>query len=271
MSGLELELDIQEGQELLQRNVQIENEKRSNERENTTFDINSRRNLISVAKETLKPKKIINKKNICNSSSPTKKYKTRIIQNQKKQIKRNKMSTDKQYLNYMLHEFKNISSIMINKQKKLNPSLNSINNYSNSNKNLSRNYYYKNLFTNNNIRLKKNCKEINLLTQICGEKEKIENFENVSESCNESQDRDKYSIFFTEAADSDRINMYEVKKNNPKNFLTEKKEESKNDPNFYTAKKNRVIKINNRKIDISFENFSDVYNRKNYFDKFNKL
>lgn len=259
MSEKELELDVHEGQNLLQKNVQIENEKQSSENENASFDIKSKRNLIHVAKETLKPKKHINKY-LNNPLSPNKKCDINKILNQKKLMNKNYLSSDKQYLNFVLNEYKSISTTMISQQKKLNPSLNIIINNNISNKYLNRNSKLKNLYTDN-IGIKKNCKEINLLDQICGSKDEKENYQ-ITERTNENQDKDKFSIFFTQATDSDRISVKEVKKDNAKNAFTEKKEERKNEANFNSVKKNKNNKKKNREIDISFENYANVYDRK---------
>ena len=151
--------DIKEIHELLLQNVREENEKERRESLNPLFNINSKNNLISIAKETLKPK-VYKPYKINEKYMPTKISKPIIKKNSKNSPKReifrkNITFSDKEYLSFMMNDLKEISSSIRRKQNKFNQIYS--NNYSIL-KNLKKDHKYSkyNLYENtrnNNIRM----------------------------------------------------------------------------------------------------------------------
>ena len=125
--------DIKEIHELLMQNVREENEKERRESLNPLFNINSKNNLISIAKETLKPK-VYKPYKINEKYMPTKISKPIIKKNSKNSPKRenfrkNITFSDKEYLSFMMNDLKEISSSIKRNQNKFNQIYS--NNYSN--------------------------------------------------------------------------------------------------------------------------------------------
>ena len=176
---------------ILMESVNEENGKK-NEKTESIFHSTSKNNLISIAKENLKSKNIIKLKgkNIqTNSNVKLPKIKLKSIKKKEKQkekenIKNDIKFTDKEYLNFMLHDLKYISLSIKKKQNKYNQ------NYSN-------NLYFKNRLSHdaklknrrkindikkmrgsNNLKTH-NYNDINLLYQIIGyQEEEKPNYEN---------------------------------------------------------------------------------------------
>ena len=176
---------------ILMESVNEENGKK-NEKAESIFHSTSKNNLISIAKENLKSKNIIKLKgkNVqTNSNVKLPKIKLKSIKKKEKQkekenIKNDIKFTDKEYLNFMLHDLKYISLSIKKKQNKYNQ------NYSN-------NLYFKNRLSHdaklknrrkindikkmrgpNNLKTH-NYNDINLLYQIIGSKEdERPNYEN---------------------------------------------------------------------------------------------
>ena len=174
---------------ILLESVNEENGKK-NEKTESIFHSTSKNNLISIAKENLKSKNIIKLKgkNVqTNSNVKLPKIKLKSIkkkENQNENIKNDIKFTDKEYLNFMLHDLKYISLSIKKKQNKYNQ------NYSN-------NLYFKNRLSHdaklknrrkindikkmrgpNNLKTH-NYNDINLLYQIIGyQEEEKPNYEN---------------------------------------------------------------------------------------------
>ena len=174
---------------ILLESVNEENGKK-NEKTESIFHSTSKNNLISIAKENLKSKNIIKLKGKSiqtNSNVKLPKIKLKSIkkkENQNDNIKNDIKFTDKEYLNFMLHDLKYISLSIKKKQNKYNQ------NYSN-------NLYFKNRLTHdaklknrrkindikkmrgpNNLKTH-NYNDINLLYQIIGyQEEEKPNYEN---------------------------------------------------------------------------------------------
>ena len=172
--------DLKEIHELLLENVREENEKENKEMSDSLFNATSKRNLISVAREALKPKnsKQINIKNDIATYKINKSFNRRSnkITHRNENFK-NSILSDKQYLNLMMNDLKYISSSIKKKQNKFNPIYS--NNYDviskmkNKNKDNSRKIKKVKMM---NIRIidnmkKKNYNTVNLLTQIIGDKD----------------------------------------------------------------------------------------------------
>ena len=169
--------------QLFIENVNEENQKK-NDISDSIFQLNSKKNLISVAKETLKSRnnkfnKIKLKNPVVkteqNEISPKKKFKSTKKKNKEKEdVKSNLIFSDKDYLNFMLNDLKLISSSLEKQQKRFNPTYpdNSfrINNkfisYNKNNKKRNNRKVY-NYKKENNLR-KQNYTNINLLNQIIG-------------------------------------------------------------------------------------------------------
>ena len=168
---------------LLIENINEENEKRNEE--DSIFQSTSKNNLISLAKENLKSKNNLKLK-IKNIQTSTKvklpKIKLKSIKKKEKKnenVKNDFKFSDKEYLNFMLHDLKYISSSIKKKQNRFNP------------KNGNNNIYFKNRLSqdtrNRNKRklndIKKikgaynlkthNYNDINLLDQIIGPPEEV--------------------------------------------------------------------------------------------------
>jgi len=174
---------------ILLESVNEENGKK-NEKTESIFHSTSKNNLISIAKENLKSKNIIKLKGKSiqtNSNVKLPKIKLKSIkkkENQNENIKNDIKFTDKEYLDFMLHDLKYISLSIKKKQNKYNQ------NYSN-------NLYFKNRLSHdaklknrrkindikkmrgpNNLKTH-NYNDINLLYQIIGyQEEEKPNYEN---------------------------------------------------------------------------------------------
>ena len=174
---------------ILLESVNEENGKK-NEKTESIFHSTSKNNLISIAKENLKSKNIIKLKGKSiqtNSNVKLPKIKLKSIkkkENQNENIKKDIKFTDKEYLDFMLHDLKYISLSIKKKQNKYNQ------NYSN-------NLYFKNRLSHdaklknrrkindikkmrgpNNLKTH-NYNDINLLYQIIGyQEEEKPNYEN---------------------------------------------------------------------------------------------
>ena len=174
---------------ILLESVNEENGKK-NEKTESIFHSTSKNNLISIAKENLKSKNIIKLKGKSiqtNSNVKLPKIKLKSIkkkENQNENIKNDVKFTDKEYLDFMLHDLKYISLSIKKKQNKYNQ------NYSN-------NLYFKNRLSHdaklknrrkindikkmrgpNNLKTH-NYNDINLLYQIIGyQEEEKPNYEN---------------------------------------------------------------------------------------------
>ena len=174
---------------ILLESVNEENGKK-NEKTESVFHSTSKNNLISIAKENLKSKNIIKLKGKSiqtNSNVKLPKIKLKSIkkkENQNENIKNDIKFTDKEYLDFMLHDLKYISLSIKKKQNKYNQ------NYSN-------NLYFKNRLSHdaklknrrkindikkmrgpNNLKTH-NYNDINLLYQIIGyQEEEKPNYEN---------------------------------------------------------------------------------------------
>ena len=174
---------------ILLESVNEENGKK-NEKTESIFHSTSKNNLISIAKENLKSKNIIKLKGKSiqtNSNIKLPKIKLKSIkkkENQNENIKNDIKFTDKEYLDFMLHDLKYISLSIKKKQNKYNQ------NYSN-------NLYFKNRLSHdaklknrrkindikkmrgpNNLKTH-NYNDINLLYQIIGyQEEEKPNYEN---------------------------------------------------------------------------------------------
>lgn len=255
--------DVSEGQELFTKNVKEENEKNIKEMENSTFDLNSRRNLISVARETLKPKiySYNSKYQGFKSFSPKKKYHSnldRVPFNIKFAQNSKNILDDKHYLNFMVKELKTISTRFQKRQRRFNPSLKYGNSFEKKNySTIKRNYKIANLKTIN-LSSKRKCNEVNLLNQIIGDPSDDENLENYDyNNENGSYEKNGVDFFFTEIAKNNKVNLSEGNNNNiylkfkNRNIPKEKKKEEINNENFLYLKKgyttvdklNKAVKI----------------------------
>ena len=179
--------DLTKMHKLFIENVIEENQK--NQISDSIFQLNSKNNLISIAKETLKNRnnkfnKIKLKNPVLLTKQPeiSTKIKIKPIKKKIKEKEDNKnhiIFSDKEYLNFMLNDLKSISSSIERKQKKFNPTfsnnLSKRNNYyfySNDNKkrNKRKLFNYKQM---NNSKMH-NHNNINLLQQIIGEQDEDE-------------------------------------------------------------------------------------------------
>ena len=179
--------DLTKMHKLFIENVIEENQK--NQISDSIFQLNSKNNLISIAKETLKNRN--NKFNKVKQNNPvlltkqpeiSTKIKIKPIKKKIKEKEDNKnhiIFSDKEYLNFMLNDLKSISSSIEKKQRKYNPTfsnnLSKRNNYyfySNDNKkrNNRKLFNYKKM---NNSKIH-NYNNINLLQQIIGEQDEDE-------------------------------------------------------------------------------------------------
>ena len=115
---------LQEIHDLLMESVREENKKQNEEFSNSIFNINSKRNLIAIAKESLKPKPIKLRKTQINFTPVkiNKSFQKKIINiSPKKENLTKNIFTDKQYLNFILNDLHFIYSNMKRRQNKLNP------------------------------------------------------------------------------------------------------------------------------------------------------
>ena len=214
--------DLKEIHELLLENVREENEKKSKELSNSQNNLNSKKDLISAAREALKPK-IFRK--IKNNNIPVKINRSYDKKESKKFTYKNdllkkSLFSDKQYLNILLSDLKIISNSIKSRQNKFNPI------YSNNNNSITKinknNKYYSfghtknnnmkmmNLQINNSLR-KKKYNMVNLLTQIVGDKELTEN------NKYENDITEDNSYFYNLCYDNNEQKVY-VKDNNRDNY-----------------------------------------------------
>ena len=171
--------DLKKIHELLMENVREENEKNNKEFSNSIFNKSSNENLITAAKEALKPKNLKQQK-IKNNDVPIKiKINRSIGKNfsklpQKEKTKKYNILSDKQYLNLMLNDLKQISKSLKRKQNSFNKYNSHLVSKNNNSKviNLKMKYNIKN----------KNYNMVNLLTQIIGDQTYNEN--NITENNN---------------------------------------------------------------------------------------
>lgn len=115
---------IKEIHELLMESVREENKKQNEEFSNSIFNINSKKNLIAIARESLKPKPIKLRKTQINIAPVkiNKSFKKKILNlSPKKENLTKNIFTDKQYLNFILNDLHFIYSNMKRRQNKLNP------------------------------------------------------------------------------------------------------------------------------------------------------
>ena len=266
--------DLREIHELLMKNVKEENEKNTQEIENSTFDINSRRNLIAVAKETLKPKihHYHTKNHKYKSSSPKKKnllnaYRISFFTKFPQNLKNLNISNDRQYLDYMMNELKIISSTIQKRLRRFNPSLDYCDSFDKkcNNSVKKKDFKIENLYTIN-FGPKRRCNEINLLNQIIGDSKDDEKSENENDDNEkESYEKNKAGFFFTEVAKDNNLNLYEENNNNSnlnyfkyniRNIRVEKKNEKTNNERFLRSKKdNNKVNKENKAVNISGEAF----------------
>ena len=214
--------DLKEIHELLLENVREENEKQSKELSNSQTNLNSKKDLISAAREALKPKifRKIKNNNILvkiNRSYDKKVSKKFLYKNE---LLKKSLFSDKQYLNFLLSDLKLISNSIKSRQNKFNPI------YSNNNNSIKKinknNKYYSfghtknnnvkmmNLQINNSLR-KKKYNMVNLLTQIVGDKELTEN------NKYENDITEDNSYFYNLCYDNNEQKVY-VKDNNGDNY-----------------------------------------------------
>ena len=178
--------DINNSHHLFIESVNEENQKK-NDISDSIFKFNSKKNLILIAKETLKTKgnklnKIKIKDNILKTKPQEKSPKNRFISfkkkiNEKENINNDLIFSDKEYLNFMLNDLKSISSTIEKKQRFFNQYLsnnsllrNNQNNflsYDNKRRNPRKIYNFKQMNESKKNK-KNNCNNINLLEQIIG-------------------------------------------------------------------------------------------------------
>ena len=213
--------------ELLMENVKEENEKSKKEFSNSFFKINTKNNLISIAKESLKPKhlkqyKITKNNNITPVKVSTASFKKNCkISKQIENIKVNNILSDKKYLSLMLNDLQSISSSIKRRQNRFNPSYSNDNSILSNNKNRnklkynsygvtkSKNLRKMNLKLNNKNQMQKYNK-VNLLTQIIGENNSDENSKYENNIITETN-----SYFNNLCYDNNKNNIY-VKENTKK-------------------------------------------------------
>ena len=180
--------DIKEIHELLMQNVREENEKENKELLNPVFNLSSKNNLISVAKETLKPKNY-KKYNIKDKLIPVKITKpigknSSKISPKRDKFRKNITFSDKEYLSFMMNDLKVISSSIKRKQNKFNPIYSHNNSILQNLKKENKNNKYNscgvtkknnnrifNLKMNSNNAKMQNYNIVNLLSQVTGDKE----------------------------------------------------------------------------------------------------
>ena len=187
--------DLARIHKLLMESVNEENLKRK-ENSDSPFKLNSKKNLIFIAKEALKSKNIKNNNiKLKNPSVDTKQF-TNLPKNilkpikkktkekekgkEKENVKNNIIFSDKEYLKLMLTDLKSISSSIKKKQRKYNP--NYYNNLSSKNNDIkNRNmkiYNFKRTNELNNFKTH-NLNDIDLLNQIIGSQdEEQQTYEN---------------------------------------------------------------------------------------------
>ncbi len=174
--------EIKNFHKLLIENVNEENEKRNEE--DSVFQSSSKNNLISIAKENLKSKNNLKLK-IKNIQTSIKvklpKIKLKSIKKKEKKnenVKNDFKFSDKEYLNFMLHDLKYISSSIKKKQNRYNPINDNNNNLffknrlsqDTKNRNKRKLNDIKKIKGTNNLKTH-NYNDINLLDQIIGSQE----------------------------------------------------------------------------------------------------
>ena len=187
--------DLTRIHKLLMESVNEENLKR-NEISDSTFKLNSKKNLIFVAKESLKSKNIKNNNTKLKNPSihikhfinlPKIKFKSIEKKTKEKEnIQSNLIFSDKEYLKLMLNDLKSISSSIKNKQRKYNPTYcdslslkNRNNNFLSDTKNRNLKLYSFKKANEFNKFQTHNLNYINLLNQIIGaQDEKEPSYEN---------------------------------------------------------------------------------------------
>ena len=206
----------------------IESVKEENQKKDDIYDsifqLNSKKNLISIAKETLKSRNNkfnkINLKNPVvkteqNEITPKKKFKsTKKKIKEKEDFKDNIIFSDKDYLNFMLNDLKLISSSIEKQQKRFNPTYpdnsfkinNNFISYNNKKRNTRKIYNNKKA---NNLRTH-NYKSINLLNQIIGIHD--ENESNFANKAATTEDNIDFNNLYFENTTNEII--YEEKMNN---------------------------------------------------------
>ena len=187
---------VKEIHDLFLQNIREENEKERKEIPSFEFNLNLKKKFISVGKETLKPNKmkIYNlKTNHTIDKDKISKTFDKETKNKNKTSLKHKIFSDKEYLTFMLNDFKLIFSSIKRKQNKFNVSNYNYNNNNNrtmmsnfktlKNENKFRQYNTfrgsRNsniLFNNSNNIRTYNYKPINLLEQIIGDKYFVENY-----------------------------------------------------------------------------------------------
>ena len=185
-------------QKLFLQNVKEENEKEKKE-SNSVF--NTKRNLISIAKETLKPKnmKYYNIDDYNSDYKPVKIKKINHKRNNKispkhENIRRNILLSDKDYLSFLLNDLKSIST---SRNKNTSPTYSNNISFLSKKKESKYSEYNSNDETKNNINMynqninqyndKNNCNMVDLLNQVVGDKYSKNNYKyeaNITENNN---------------------------------------------------------------------------------------
>ena len=184
-------------QKLFLQNVKEEIEKEKNEPNSV---LNTKRNLISIAKETLKPKNL-KYYNIDDYNNDYKPVKIKKINQKRKNkispkheiIRRNILLSDKDYLSFLLSDLKTISS----RNKNISPTYSNNISFLSKQKGSKYSEYNSNDETKNNINIynpninqyneKNNCNMVDLLNQIVGDKYSKNNYKyeaNITENNN---------------------------------------------------------------------------------------
>ena len=184
-------------QKLFLQNVKEEIEKEKNEPNSV---LNTKRNLISIAKETLKPKNL-KYNNIDDYNNDYKPVKIKKINQKRKNkispkheiIRRNILLSDKDYLSFLLSDLKSISS----RNKNISPTYSNNISFLSKQKGSKYSEYNSNDETKNNINIynpninqyneKNNCNMVDLLNQIVGDKYSKNNYKyeaNITENNN---------------------------------------------------------------------------------------
>ena len=185
-------------QKLFLQNVKEENEKEKKE-SNSVF--NTKRNLISIAKETLKPKNM-KYYNIDDYNSDYKPVKIKKINHKRNNkispkhgnIRRNILLSDKDYLSFLLNDLKSIST---SRNKNTSPTYSNNISFLSKKKESKYSEYNSNDETKNNINMynqninqyndKNNCNMVDLLNQVVGDKYSKNNYKyeaNITENNN---------------------------------------------------------------------------------------
>ena len=184
-------------QKLFLQNVKEEIEKEKNEPNSV---LNTKRNLISIAKETLKPKNL-KYNNIDDYNNDYKPVKIKKINQKRKNkispkheiIRRNILLSDKDYLSFLLSDLKTISS----RNKNISPTYSNNISFLSKQKGSKYSEYNSNDETKNKINIynpninqyneKNNCNMVDLLNQIVGDKYSKNNYKyeaNITENNN---------------------------------------------------------------------------------------